>query len=408
MAKSRFEEMGETNAFQVEAVNTFNLLRSAAIYGANASGKSNLLSAVAAMREIVMHSAASKQRGDSISVTPFLLDDATEDQPSEFEIIFIKDSVRYQYGFAATKERIYGEWLFAYPHGRPQRWFVRSWDAKKQKYEWELGGNLQGEKQTWLKSTRNNALFLSTAVLLNSEQLQPLYDWFSDTLRIINLGGINPGYSARLCGDGKKEDILKFLIAADIGINDISIEEKNFDPSDLPSEMPEPMREAIAKEMKDKQLVEIKTIHETETGKKVVFDFDEESDGTQKLFSFAGPFLDTLKEGRVLFIDELHDNLHPSLVKYLVGLFHNPDINVNNAQLIFTTHETSVLSQEVFRRDQIWFCEKDDGQSTHLYPLTDFKPRKGRENLELAYLSGRYGALPYIREYKYKNGRKQA
>ena len=128
-------------------------------------------------------------------------------------------------------------------------------------------------------------------------------------------------------------------------------------------------------------------------------DFDDESDGTQKFFSFAGPWLDTLKKGYVLVIDELHDSLHPNMVKYLVDLFHNKETNPNNAQLIFTTHETSILNQDVFRRDQIWFCEKDDEQATSLYPLTDFSPRKDRENIELGYLSGRYGALPFIRNF---------
>lgn len=408
LAKSKSDEMFDTNCFQVEAANSFELLRSAAVYGANASGKSNLLQAVVAMRNTVMHSAASKQRGDELSVTPFLLDEETEQQPSEFEITFIKDEVRYQYGFAASKTRIHEEWLFAYPHGRAQRWFIRGWDKEKEKYEWDMGSNLQGEKQTWLKSTRDNALFLSTAVLLNSEQLQPLYDWFSETLLVVNLGGVNAGYSARLCNTGKKQEVLEFLKAADLGINDIKVEAKDFDPSDLPEEMPGVMREAITEEMKDKEFVEIQTVHETKSGKRVVFDFDEESDGTQKLFSFAGPWLDTLREGRVLFIDELHDNLHPKLVKYLVEIFHNPDLNKKNAQLIFTTHETSILNQDVFRRDQVWFCEKDKDQSTSLYPLTDFSPRKGRENLELAYLSGRYGAIPYIREYTHKGGRKRA
>ena len=127
------------------------------------------------------------------------------------------------------------------------------------------------------------------------------------------------------------------------------------------------------------------------------FDFEDESDGTQKLFSLAGPWIDSLDNGYVLFIDELHDNLHPLLVQFLVKLFHNTETNPNNAQLVFTTHETSILNQKVFRRDQIWFCEKDEDHATRLYPLTDFSPRKGRENLELAYLSGRYGALPYVR-----------
>ena len=133
--------------------------------------------------------------------------------------------------------------------------------------------------------------------------------------------------------------------------------------------------------------VDIKTIHQSDAGVSIPLDFEEESDGTKKIFSFAGPWMDSLSKGYVLVVDELHDSLHPEMV---------------NAQLIFTTHETSVLSQEVFRRDQIWFCEKDDNQATSIYPLTDFSPRKNRENIESGYLSGRYGALPFIKSFDLK------
>ena len=304
---------------------------------------------------------------------------------------------RYQYGFSATGERIHEEWLLAYPKGRPQRWFGRAWREETNTYDWELGNNLSGEKQLWQKSTRDNALFLSTAVQLNSEQLQPIYDWFNNTLRMANLGGWTPGFSASLCEKSEKTQIMDFLHAADMDIEDILVEKKPFDTNVLPNDTPEQVKVVIANDLKDKQILNIKTVHKGVDGKPVTFDLNEESDGTQKLFSFAGPWIDSLANGYVLFIDELHDNLHPRLVQFLVQLFHNNETNPNNAQLVFTTHETSILNQEVLRRDQIWFCEKDKDQATTLYPLTDFSPRKGRENLELAYLSGRYGALPYVR-----------
>ena len=288
-------------------------------------------------------------------------------------------------------------WLLAYPKGRAQRWFGRAWDPDSQQYEWELGNNLTGEKQLWQKSTRENALFLSTAVQLNSEQLQPVFDWFKKTLRMANVGGWAPEFSASLCEQEQKSLVMDFLRAADLNIEDILVEKKPFDTQSLPADMPQSLQKIIADDFKDKQVINIQTVHTGSDGKPVVFDLDDESDGTRKLFAFAGPWIDALANGFVLFIDELHDNLHPQLVQFLVQLFHNDETNPNNAQLIFTTHETSILNQEVFRRDQIWFCEKDDDQATTLYPLTDFSPRKGRENLELAYLSGRYGALPYIR-----------
>ncbi|EOX3354466.1 ATP/GTP-binding protein, partial [Vibrio cholerae] len=246
----------------------------------------------------------------------------------------------------------------------------------------------------------SNSLFLSTAVQLNSDQLKPAFNWFKEKLRPTNVSRWGPTFTASRCEDeGSKEQILDFLQAADFNIHDINIEKEKFDPNSLPDDFPDELKETLMREMKDKEIIEIKTIHKTKTGKLVPLDFTDESDGTQKFFSFVGPWLDVLKNGYILVVDELHDNLHPKMVKHLVSLFHNKETNPKNAQLIFTTHETSILNQDVFRRDQIWFCEKDNNQETTLYPLTDFSPRKEKENLELGYLSGRYGALPFVRAF---------
>lgn len=403
LVKATGNELSDTNTFKTSNVNRFDLLRSAVMYGPNASGKSNFLRALQAMKKIVLESATNLKRGDKLPVTPFRLSKATLNAPSEFEVIFIINQVRYQYGFSATPDRIHEEWLIAYPKARPQRWFGRTWDEKRQCYDWEFGNNFTGEKQLWQKSTRENALFLSTAVQLNSEQLQPVYDWFNNRLRMTNINGWNRAFSASFCEQKEKLLVMDFLRAADLNIEDIVLEKKLFDVNSLPDDMPEQMKDAIVGEFKNKNFIDIKTVHKSSEGDKVTFDFEDESDGTQKLFSFAGPWIDSLAKGNLLFIDEMHDNLHPQLVQFLVELFHNNETNPNNAQLVFTTHETSILNQKVFRRDQIWFCEKGEQQDTTLYPLTDFSPRKGRENLELAYLSGRYGALPYTRHLRTLN-----
>lgn len=404
MAKASGDELADTNTFRVEASNTFELLRSAAIYGPNAGGKTNLLNAMGAMKDIVVNSAKEKQSGDSLAVVPFRLCSQTLTAPSEFEIHFIVDNVRYQYGFTATASKVHEEWLFAYPKGRAQKWVERQWNEQLEDYEWSLGKQLHGEKQLWQKSTRDNALFLSTAVQLNSKQLQPIYNWFKQKLRLGGVGGWAPTYSASLCKDDnkrEKQQIVEFLKAADLGIDDIFVEAKPFDTSSIPDSVGEELKEKLLKDLKGKEFLDIKTVHKTEEGETVVFDMGEdESDGTQRLFGFAGPWIDSLNNGYVIFIDELHDNLHPRLVQFLVELFHSPKTNPNNAQLIFTTHETSILNQSVFRRDQIWFCDKLDNKSSSLYPLSDFSPRKGRENLELAYLSGRYGALPFVHPFE--------
>lgn len=397
LMKAKGDELETTNTFEVKTgATSFKLLRSAAIYGPNASGKSNLLRAVQTMRQLVLES-ASYQHGKPLPVTPFVFSSSKISEPSEFEATFIVDNVRYQYGFSASSDKIYGEWLFAHPKGRPQRWFTREWLKEEGDYKWEFGNNLSGEKQVWQKATRSNALFLSTAVQLNSEQLQPVFDWFRNTLHISSPNGWRPGFSARMCDQDYKPKILEFLAAADIYIDDIMIKEKQFDSAELPADLPDfIIREAYARQLKDTKLIEISMVHKDEKGNSVPLAFSDESDGTQRLFSYAGPWIDSLNNGSVFFVDELHAHLHPKLVRFLVALFNNPVTNPNNAQLIFTTHETSVLSQEIFRRDQIWFCEKNKTQATEFYPLTDFSPRKERENLELAYLSGRYGALPFV------------
>jgi AAA15 family ATPase/GTPase len=349
------------------------------------------------MREIVANSANNTQRGDKLPITHFKLCDSTVGKPTEFEVIFIAEGIKYQYGFSATSERVMEEWLYAFPKSRPQRWFIRAFDEVKNEYEWDFSSFFTGKKQTWKDSTRNNSLFLSTAVMLNSEQLKPVYDWFTKTLKVAGIDGWGGGYTAELCTDvdGKK-DVLKFLNAADLDINDLKLESKKFDISALPDDMPSEIKERLLKDLEGEEFVDIKTVHTTAQGKDVLFELDDESDGTRKIFSFAGPWIDTLKNGKVLFIDELHDSLHPHIVKFLVNLFHSKKTNPKNAQLIFTTHETSILDQDVFRRDQIWFCKKETDQTTEIYPLSDFSPRKGVENLEKSYLSGRYSALPLV------------
>lgn len=403
MAKGH--ELETSNTFEANAPATNRLLRTAAIYGPNAAGKSNLLEAMATMKSIVVDSASKGQLGEKLPVVPFRLDPMTDSKPSEFEVIFVAKGVRYQYGFSATKKRIYEEWLIAYPNGRAQRWFARVWQEECKNYTWEAGAALMGQKQLWQDSTRENALFLSTAVQLNSKQLQPVFDWFSSTLRKTGFQSIGYGYTASLCKDSNQcEKVLDFLKAADLDIQGVNVIAEKMTEKHLPSDMPESIKKKILEDLKDKELYEIKTIHRTSSGEEIEFDFDEESDGTRKFFSFAGPWLDVLKNGYVLFVDELHDNLHPKLVRFLIELFHSAETNSKNAQLIFTTHETSILSQDIFRRDQVWFCEKDASQATRLYPLTDFSPRKDRENLEAAYLAGRYGALPYVRKLETHRG----
>lgn len=401
LVKAKSAELEGSNTFITDAPSTPALLTSSVIYGANAAGKSNLIKALDLMRDVVVDSAREGQAGEKLPVKPFLLDDSSYSQASDFEVTFVSSGVRYQYGFSATTERVLEEWLHAYPKGRPQRWIERTYDESTQSYKWGSMEKLTGQKQLWQELTRSNALFLSTAIQLNCQQLKPVFQWFLKTLHVAGFGRWHPGFSITLC---EKEDtklkVLEFLKAADVDIDDIELEYEKFNPDSLPKDLPEEIKSQIGSKFKDEPVINVRTCHTLSSGKKVLFDLSDESDGTQKIFALSGPWLDTLKNGYTLVIDELHDNLHPLMVKFLVDLFNNKETNPNNAQLIFTTHETSILNQDAFRRDQVWFCEKDKCQSSRLFPLTDFSPRKGVDNLEKSYLSGRYGALPYLKPVK--------
>jgi AAA15 family ATPase/GTPase len=379
--------------------NKLDLVRTAAIYGPNASGKTNLVKAMYTMRKIVVNSSQG-QRGDAIGVTPYLFDKETQLLPSEFSVTFVIQNVRYEYGFITTNEQVLEEWLLTYPKGRSQTWIDRKFKDDSQEYQWGNMDKLTGAKQVWQDATRPNALFLSTAVQLNNTQLQPVFDWFRLYIRPIP-GDLSPIFTFQLCEDDDlKLEIIKFLQAADFHISGLELKSEPIQLDELET-IPRKLITALkstSNNKSERHSYDIKTIHKGKDGNEYLLDMDDESSGTEKFFTYAGPWLDMLKNGYVAVIDELNNNLHPDLVKFMVQMFHNNNLNRKNAQLIFTTHETSILSQEMFRRDQIWFTEKDEFNATTLYPLSDFSPRKGVENLEKNYLQGRYGGLPYLRD----------
>ncbi|ENM3988525.1 ATP-binding protein, partial [Vibrio cholerae] len=293
MVKDKGDELEDTNSFSPNVPSVAPLLHSAVVYGANAAGKSNLIKALVDMEVIVRNSASKIQEGDNLPIDPFLFDDESAKAPSEFEAVFVTEGIKYQYGFTATKHKIFEEWLIAYPKGRPQRWFSRVFDDESGTYDYKFSDNLLGPKSVWQNATRANALFLSTAVQLNSDQLKPAFNWFKEKLRPTNVSGWGPTFTASQCEDeSSKAQILDFLQAADFNIHDINIEKEKFDPNSLPDDFPDELKETLVREMKDKEIIEIKTIHKTKAGKLVQLDFTDESDGTQKFFSFVGPWLD--------------------------------------------------------------------------------------------------------------------
>jgi len=393
------KDLRGSNSFESPVRGLPRLLRSTAIYGPNAAGKSNLIIAIGFMRRFVLFSAKEFQEGEEIPVKPFLFNDKGASSPSEFEVHFIQEGVRYQYGFAATDIRVTNEWLIAFPEGRGQRWFERTFDRENNEDKWYFGSRFTGHKKQWREMTRKNALFLSTAVQLNSEQLKPVFTWFQNLLAIGHGMQLDPVFSMRQCVDEmEKRPIVALMNEADLSISDIQTETKVFVMDDLPGDMPPELREKIQNEMDGKKLIHISFLHPVQgTDTVASLPLEEESDGTRKLFAYAAPWLDILNRGRVILVDELDTSLHPKIMRLLISMFHSDKTNKQNGQLFFTTHDTSILDQELMRRDQIWFVEKNEENATHLYPLSDFKPRAG-EALQKNYLNGRYGALPYVRE----------
>lgn len=371
-----------------------SLLRSAVVYGANAGGKSNLIKAMQYMRGVVLESATVIQPGQTFAVQPFRLDVLSVNQPTEFEVTFILDEVRYQYGFAMTTQRIVSEHLLVYKAFKPQRWFERHFDDKSGKDVYEFGPGLKGAKSLWEGATRPNALFLSMAVQLNSEAMRPVFNWFSTGLVIFNeQAQLSPQTSIQMLkhADGRKQ-ICEFLTAADISIADIEVVTRKVPGQAVHFDLVAGKTEVRSEEVEEHQL---RFSHVTEQGR-AVFDLMDESNGTRNLLFLTGPVLDILKKGLTLVIDELDTSLHTLLVRELVRLFHRPEVNTGGAQLIFTTHDTSLLdAPDLFRRDQVWFVEKDMDQASTLVALSEFSPRKN-EALERGYLMGRYGGIPFL------------
>ncbi|ADP70716.1 hypothetical protein Rvan_1461 [Rhodomicrobium vannielii ATCC 17100] len=385
-------DLRDTNTFDTSVPAVPSVLRAAALYGANAGGKSNAIRAITLMRGIVLESATLIQAGQLFNVQPFRLDGQTAEEPTLFEITVLIDGVRYQYGFELTPERIVSEWLLVYVRNKPQKWFERKVEGTEDKIE--PGSYLTGPKRTWQEATRPNALFLSTAVQLNSAQLQPLFAWFAESLVVIPDGRQVPfDYSASSLEEAPRRDsIVSMLRAADIGITSISTEKKKGFEQTVQMDL---TTGASNVHRVERDFLVPRFTHKGNIAAE--FDLADESLGTQKLFSLAGPLLDILEKGRILVIDELDASLHPLLVRQIIKAFQDPELNRKGAQIVFTTHDTSLLEGHLLRRDQIWLVEKQQDQSSALVPLTEFSPRKG-EALERGYLSGRYGGVPILRD----------
>jgi AAA15 family ATPase/GTPase len=389
------------NIFEDKKFN-FRLLKSAVVYGANASGKSKLVEAIAFMRYLVINSSKETQQGENIDVEPFLLSTETENEPSEFEIIFLFEEKLFRYGFEATKERIVSEWLYHKPKTKEVELFYRDGDQ----FETHGRNFTKGVAVVREGLVRDNALLISVAAQFNDKTAITVIDWFK---KLQFLSGLSEGrYQSFTMGKTEsppdKEKILKLLKAADLGIQDIKLQKLGIDS--LPKGMPEAIRNEIVRRIKEEnaELTDTLTFHKKYDIDKqaigtVSFSMDDdESSGTRKFFALTGPILDVLENGYTLVVDELDPKLHPNLVCKIVSLFNSKDVNTKNAQLIFNTQDTNLLSSGLFRRDQIWFTNKDRFGEAKLYSLADFKSDEVKKNepFEDNYIRGKYGAVPYL------------
>lgn len=387
------KELAATHLASTGLKSAPHALRTVVVYGPNASGKSSLLHAFDYMRAVVAESATVIQPGQTYNVQPFKLDTATAHQPTEFEITFLLSGVRHQYAFAMTPQRIVSESLLVYRSSKPTQLFSRQHiDGNGDDYEFST--YLTGPRKLWQESTRPNALFLSMAAQLNSEQLSPVFKWIVRNITFLPAGAtVLPDFTtALLATEQGRASIREFLSAADISIADVqAVPRKGMHARWVMS------ASGLQASQEEREFLIPVFEHSTPKGS-AKFELHDESEGTQRLYGLIAPVLDCLRDGRVLVVDELDSSLHTLLVRRLVTMFQTSELNPNGAQLIFSTHDTSLLDHPLFRRDQIWFTEKDADQATRLYPLTDFSPRK-QEAWERGYLAGRYGAVPFFSDW---------
>ncbi len=365
------------------------ILASVAIYGANASGKTNLIAGLAAMDTAVLDSQTKWKRDESIPIEPHVLQ---SNSPTKMEIQILHDSIRYRYGFKCTKDRFLSEWLYSYPVGRERMLFQRKWESENGEASFEFGPSLSSDKRTLdsIKSrVRNNSLFISAGAQDNQLECTLISDWFQKTLRY---GDMDIDYGTRTetsifahSFPIFKKLLIPLMKLADPAIEDVVV---NFDGTH------EEARDILGdyeKCWKEESRFEI--IFKMCDGEVCAdLPFSYQSRGVKKLYDLASLIINSLAFGYTVVIDELEASMHPHIAAKILALYQSRSSNPKGAQLIFTTHESRLLNLEHLRRDQVWFCERE-GLGSELYALSEFSPRRD-ENLELGYLSGRYGAVP--------------
>ncbi len=381
-------------------IRDYEILNSAVFYGANASGKSNFLKAMSFMKSMVLNQHKITQSTDLIPHQPFKLNSETENASSTFEMVFFIGEIKYRYGFETDNTTVYSEWLFADEKGKESKLFFRELEEEV------FYVNENKFKEGVKLKTIPNKLFLWKCDEEGGEISSSILKWFRDFNFIDGIQHQNfIEYTLKQMENKDFKDAIVSLVK----VADIGIENAEKDKKDYPEEIMKilPFNDDFKEKLSKQGMPKINTFHKKFNEKneeigEVVFELDiEESIGTQKFFKLSAPILNTLKEGKVLIVDELDASLHPVLTKHLIALFNDSNINTKNAQLIFATHDTNLLNSCDFRRDQIWFSEKDKYGSTRITSLSDIKGVRPTDNFEKNYIHGKYGAIPYIGKFEF-------
>ncbi len=379
-------------------------VKGAAIYGANASGKSTLIEALEAFVGFVRESAKTTDPLTPISqIEPFALDPAAAEEPTAFAVTFVNEGVRYEYRVAATTHLVWHESLRAFPLGKEQVWFVREWseELKDHLFSPDSPKGLPRDKGIE-KRTLPNMLYLSKAIAENRKELEPVFRWLVKQLKFLDLStkaGLGGSFTIgelQTADSSLREGILRLLRHADLGITGANVVDRPPSEAEFDRMLAGAPAEVQTK-MRSSKWLRPELSHRAPGGGSLPLGWDRESAGTHRLFALVGPWLHILKSGLTVCVDELETSMHPLMVRELLRLFFTDQENPNRAQIIFTTHNPLLLDSTLIRRDQVWFTDKDDEGKAHLYPLTDYEPRVG-ESLVRGYLAGRYGAVPFVPE----------
>ncbi|MCX6880489.1 MAG: AAA family ATPase [Verrucomicrobia bacterium] len=392
-------------------------LKGIALYGPNASGKTTVIDALKAFARMVTRSASATDPKDAIEeIQPFALVSDSHAEPTAFGVVLISDGIRYEYRVAATRERVWHESLRAFPNAKEQLWFSRDWQAERQAYAWTPEKPVGYRRDSkMVEFTLPNVLFLSKAISLGDTQVEPVFRWFKDGLVFKDLSSRTPAIDTQFTAQQFEKAtplaprILELLRHADLGVANVRVSEERYKSvwTELVRELTiktPPRESAEAYDNMPPDVVDnwnfvmplrVELAHSSRGQAPVPLPWETESAGTHRLFALAGPWLEILQEGHTVCIDELDTSMHPLMVMALLRLLFSAETNPKDAQVIFTTHNPLLLDSTLIRRDQVWFADKDDHGEAHLYPMTDFAPRKG-ESLVRGYLAGRYGAVPFI------------